>query len=54
MLAPKCKVCDHHHWGREPHIFGRTVTPLKAAKAVVEKPPAMKAKAKPKKKAAKR
>lgn len=56
MLAPKCKICEHHHWAREPHILGRTVTPLKMAKAVVANPPAMKpkAKAKPKKKAGKR
>lgn len=56
MLAPKCKICDHNHWGREPHIFGKATTPLKVAQAVVAKPPAMKpkAKAKPKKKAGKR
>lgn len=53
MLAPKCKICGHAHWAREPHVLGRTTTPLKVAKAVVANPPAMKAKpkakAKPKK-----
>jgi hypothetical protein len=21
MKPPKCRVCEHEHWGRDPHVF---------------------------------
>jgi hypothetical protein len=21
--APMCKICEHRHWNREPHVFAR-------------------------------
>lgn len=22
--APQCKLCEHRHWARDPHVFGKT------------------------------
>lgn len=35
--APLCKICDHRHWMREPHIFGSTKAPKVVALDVAKK-----------------
>lgn len=29
---PKCRVCEKHHWPRDPHSFGRDPAPTPAPK----------------------
>lgn len=35
MEAPKCKICDHNHWAREPHILPAGAAAEKRSKRIL-------------------
>ena len=30
--APLCPICQHRHWGREPHVWNKATAAAPAAK----------------------
>lgn len=47
--APMCKICEHRHWSREPHVFGGKKKSLDVAKEKVKRIESSPMKKKPKK-----
>jgi hypothetical protein len=36
--APLCPICAERHWGREPHVFGKSKPPPGEPRVPIRKP----------------